>query len=63
MQAFQRLNRPIFADGPCDALDQIVPVSLRPLCLTLYLLDVCRIRDYFFAHCHSFLSRVCRIVQ
>ncbi len=38
VQAFQRLNRPIFGDGLCDTLDQLVSVGLRLVCLSLNLL-------------------------
>jgi hypothetical protein len=50
MQAFQRLNRPIFADSPCDTLDQLAPVGLRPVRLTLHLLEIHRIHRDFFTH-------------
>ena len=57
MQALQRLNRPIFADGPCDTLDQLVSVGLRPVCLTLYLLVRSSNPYDFFTHCHTPLLR------
>jgi hypothetical protein len=48
MQSFQRLNRSIFTNGSCDTLNQLVPVGLRPVRLTLHLLEVHRIhRDFF----------------
>ena len=55
VQAFQRLNRPILADGSRYPFNQLIPVGLCPLRLILYLLEVYRIRSYFFAHCQSSL--------
>ena len=56
VQASQWLNPPIFADGSCDTLDQLVSVGLRPVCLTLYLLGVHRIHSDCFTH--SYTSRL-----
>ena len=57
VQPFQRLNLPIFPKGSCDTLDQLVSGGLRPVCLTLYLLERPRIHSGFFT------LKVCRIVQ
>jgi hypothetical protein len=54
IKSFERLNRPILADGSCDPLDQLFPAGLRPACLTLYLLEGRRIHvDFFSLSCTS----------
>ena len=55
VQALQRLNPPIFADGSCDTLDQLVSVGLRSACLTLYRLGVHRIHSDCFTHSYTSL--------
>jgi hypothetical protein len=42
MQAFQRLNPPIRADGSCDPLNQLLSICLSPLLLAFWLLVVRR---------------------
>ena len=40
MKPLQRLDDPIFADGPRDPLNQFLAVGLHPLCLAFCLLVV-----------------------
>jgi aryl-alcohol dehydrogenase-like predicted oxidoreductase len=56
-QAFQRLNAPIFADGPRDTFDQLISIGLDPLCIALYRLGVHRIYRDFFTHSYTFLFK------
>ncbi len=57
IESFQRLHLSIFADGPCDQLDQLVSVGLHFMCLTLYLMEGHRIHtDFLYSFLHIPLS-------